>query len=204
MKSFKDYLTESKKVYEFRIKIAGDCPKDCATRIKGALSQYSVETCSAGKSTPIQETQRDFPELANVGLTHFNVTLKYPTTSAQVKSAIAEKCGITAGTIKVRTPLEELETELNYSNAEKSGESLLGKDYEASNNQKSFGEKQITSFLKELSKTKTQGTQYKGVNNDILAKSAPSEKSEGPAKTKAKAGGSPLSKVTNPDPRKGK
>ena len=204
MKSFKDYLTESKKVYEFKVKIAGDCPKDCAKRIKEALSQYSVESCSPGKNTPIQETHQDFPELSNVGLSHFNICLKYPTTSAQVRSAIAEKCGISMNSIRVRTPLEEEEIALNYANQTKTSEAVLGKDYEASNNQKVFGDKQITSFLKELSKTKTTGEQYKGVNDDILAKSAPTEKSEGPAKTKAKAGGSPLSKVTNPDPRKGK
>ena len=204
MKSFKDYLTESKKVYEFKVKIAGDCPKDVAKKMKEALSQYSVETCSAGKNTPIQETHQDFPELSNVGLSHFNISLKYPTTSAQVRSAIAEKCGISLSSIRVRTPLEEEEIALNYANQTKTGESVLGKDYEASNNQKIFGDKQISNFLKELSKVKTSGEQYKGVNDELLAKSAPSEKSEGPAKQNAKAGGSPLSKVQNPDPRKGK
>jgi dissimilatory sulfite reductase (desulfoviridin) alpha/beta subunit len=34
MKSFKDYLTESKKTYDFKVKIAGDCPKDCVKKIK--------------------------------------------------------------------------------------------------------------------------------------------------------------------------
>ena len=58
MKSFKEYLTESKRVYEFKVKIAGNCPKDCASQIKTALSQFHVESCSAGKSTPIQETQK--------------------------------------------------------------------------------------------------------------------------------------------------
>lgn len=204
MKSFKEYLTESKKVYEFKVKIAGDCPKDTASKIKGALSQYKVETCSAGKSTPIQETHQDFPDITNVGITQFNVCLEYPTNSTQVRSAIAEKCGISLNNIRVRTPLEEEEIALNYANQNKKGESVLGKDYEASNNQKMFGDKQISTFLKELSKTKTQGEQYKGVNDDILAKTAPSEKSEGPAKQNAKAGKSPLSKVKNPDPRKGK
>ena len=34
MKSFKEYLTESKKTYEFKVKIAGNIPKDFATNLK--------------------------------------------------------------------------------------------------------------------------------------------------------------------------
>ena len=71
MKSFTEYLTESKKVYEFKIKVAGECPKDCASQVKKALAQYKVEKCSAGKSTPIQETQEEFPGLE---ISHFKYT----------------------------------------------------------------------------------------------------------------------------------
>ena len=44
MKSFKEYLTESKKVYEFKVKIAGDIPKDFANNLKIALAQFNVES----------------------------------------------------------------------------------------------------------------------------------------------------------------
>ena len=57
-------------------------------------------------------------------------------------------------------------------------------------------------LLKELSKSKHQGTQYKGINDEILAKSSPSEKT---SKTiDAKVSKSLFNNIKNPDPRKGK
>ena len=62
MKSFKQYLLENKQTYDFKIKVAGDCPEKATESIKAALTQYGCESCSSGKRTPIQETQIDFPE----------------------------------------------------------------------------------------------------------------------------------------------
>jgi len=58
------------------------------------------------------------------------------------------------------------------------------------------------SLLKELSKNKTNGTQVKGTNDKILAKKSPSEKAV--KAEKVATAKSPLGKVLNPDPRKGK
>jgi len=178
MKSFTEYLTESKKVYEFKIKIAGDCPKDCVPKIKEALSTYKLESCSKGKGVPITEKQMDFPQLENVGVTIFDVTVCYPTTSLQVREAVANKLNIVPAKIRVRNIHEEAELARNHEYDEKSGESLLSKDYEANaEGQKLVGEKHAMGMLKELNKVGHQGlTQYKGVNDSILAKSVPTEK----------------------------
>jgi hypothetical protein len=178
MKSFTEYLTESKKVYEFKIKIAGDCPKDCVPKIKEALSTYKLESCSKGKGVPITEKQMDFPQLENVGVTIFDVTVCYPTTSLQVREAVANKLNIVPAKIRVRNMKEEEELALNHEHDDKTGESLLGKDYEAGTEAQSLvGEKRVKSMLSDLSKVSQQGlTQYKGVNDNILAKSVPTEK----------------------------
>lgn len=202
MKSFKEYLTESKKVFEFKVKVAGSCPKDCAKLIKGALSEFKVESCSSGKSTPIQETQVDFPAHKNVGVTVFDVAVCYPANSVQVRSLIAEATGLSADCIKVRTLGEEAETELNHAHDSLSGEALLGKDYEASNNQDLVGEKKTMSLLKDLNKVKHSGTVVDGTNDSLLASKVPTEKA---AKVSDKIGtASVLNKLANPDPRKGK
>lgn len=182
MKSFKEYLTESKKVYEFKVKVAGDCPKDCTKKIKEALAQYSVASCSGGKSTPIQESNVDFPELKNVGMTVFDVCTNYPATSVQVRNAVSTILKKTLSEIKVRNLAEELETEINNQYAEKSGETLLGKDYPTDGAQEAVGEKRVENFLKELSKTKHNMTQYEGVNDELLAKSEPKHVKETPGK----------------------
>ena len=176
MKSFKEYLTESKRVYEFKVKIAGNCPKDCASQIKTALSQFHVESCSAGKSTPIQETQKDFPSHKNVSVTLFDVCTTYPATSHQIRDKVAESLGIAHSAITVRNIHEAAEEEINHQHDTKSGKSVLQADYDASNNQKMVGTEHAMSLLKELSKTKKAGHQYTGANDALLAKSVPTKK----------------------------
>jgi len=176
MKSFKEYLLESKQTYDFKIKIAGDCPDDCVAKIKEALSSCKVESCSQGKRTPITEKQIDFPQLENVGVTVFEVTLGYPTTSVQVREAVSNKLNIVPANIRVRNDQEEEELALNHEHDEATGEALLEKDLEEVDGQKLVGQKHTMSLLKELGKNKTTGTQYKGTNDKLLAKKAPSEK----------------------------
>lgn len=184
MKSFKEYLIESKQPYEFKVKIAGDLPKDCTMLIKRALSKFQVENCSSGKSTPIQETQVDFPGHKNIGVTVFDVSTNYPATSAEVGALIAEHCSVTPSCVKVRNLKEQEEEELNNANAEATGESLLSKDeLEEVDGQKLVGDKHNMSLLKELHKNKAELTQYKGVNDKILAKKAPTGKAAKAEKT---------------------
>ncbi len=173
MKTFKEYLTESKKVYEFKVKLAGDYEK-AGDKIKMALSQYKVEKCSAGKRLPIAETHSDFPEIKNTNVTIFDVCTAYPTNSQTVRALIAEKCGCSLDCVKVRTPMEEAEEILNHQHDTKSGEALLVKEYETNTEgQKAVGEKRVMSLLKDLNKIKHGGEQYKGVNDQLLADKAP-------------------------------
>lgn len=177
MKSFKEYLTESKKVYEFKIKIAGDVGKDVAKKIKEALDCYKVESCSAGKRLPIAETHTDFPEIKNTSVTIFDVCLAYPTTSQVVRAALAERLKVSADLLRVRNLKEEEEIALNHAHDEKSGEALLNKDYETNvSAQDQVGDKHVMSLLKELNKIKHEGEQVTGTNDALLAKSSPKGK----------------------------
>ena len=202
MKSFKEYLIESKQTYDFKIKIAGECPEKCAETIKAALSKYDVFSVSKGTRTPIQETHFDFPEEKNIEVTTYEVCLNYPANSPEILNAVASVLNKTESVIRVRNAEEEAEILLNHANDEASGEALLEKpELEEINGQTLVGDKHTMSLLKELSKDKKTLEQYKGVNDKILAKKAPSEKT---AKVeKVASAKSPLGKVLNPDPRKG-
>jgi hypothetical protein len=203
MKSFKDYLTESKKVYEFKVKVAGECPKDMAGHIKNALAPFKVESCSAGKGTPIQETQEEFPSLKHVELTVFDVSTVYPATSLQVQSAIVECAKLPTLNVIVRTLAEQEEYNINHANDAKSGRALLGTDYEKSNNQDMVGEKHMMSFLKELHKTTHEGDVVTGTNDELLAKKAPVDKTSAGKVAKSGATSTIGSKKTKlPDPMK--
>lgn len=202
MKSFKEYLIESKQTYDFKIKIAGECPEKCAESIKAALSKYDIASVSKGTRTPIQETHFDFPEEKNIEVTTYEVCLNYPANSPEILSAVASVLNKTESTIRVRNPEEEAEILLNHANDEVSGEALLEKpELEEVDGQSQVGDKHVMSLLKELGKNKTTGEQVKGTNDKILAKKVPAEKTVS-AKTDKKAGAtSPVGtkKVTKPD-----
>jgi len=204
MKSFKDYLIENieEKKYSFKLKIAGDIPEHFEDTAKAALEKYKLSNFNKGKTTPIQAKLPDFPTLENQQVTVFDLELDYPTTSHVLTSYMAEQTGLDPCCIKVRSLKEEEEAELNVEHTDEKTGSLLNQDYQKENNQHLFGEKYVSTFLKELAKENkgTHQTQYKGVNEKILAKAAPKEK----ASTGEKVGAtkSPLSNVSNP--KKGK
>ena len=78
MSTFKDYLTESTKSYDYKIKIAGE-PKDIdKNALETALQKFDLASMSAGKSTPIMTLPLDFPRLSNESVTIFDVTTNYP------------------------------------------------------------------------------------------------------------------------------
>lgn len=182
MKSFKEYLTESKKIYEFKVKIAGSVPKDATTLIKSALSQFEVSSVSTGRTSPIQERQVDFPEHKNVSLTIFDVKTSYPATSAQVGSLVASGLKLLPADVKAFTLAEEAEHDINHQHDNATGKAVVGTDYEASNHQNLVGEEQKLSFLKSLASEKKTLEQYTGVNDEILAKGQPAHSSETPGK----------------------
>jgi hypothetical protein len=208
MKSFKDYLTESveEKKYAFKIKIAGDLPEHVEDTMKAALDKYKVSSFSKGKTTPIQPKLLDFPTLENTQMTIFDVELDYPATSQVLTAYMSEQTGLDPCCVRVRSLKEEDEVELNNEHMnDEEKDALLNQDYQKENNQNLVGDKKISNLLKELSKASkdSQPTQYKGVNEKILAKSAPKEKAV--PSLKAETSHSILKGQTGkPDPRKGK
>jgi len=172
MKSFKEYLTESKRVYEFKVKIVKELPKDCAKQLKEALSEYDPANVSAGKSAPISKHYHDFPDHKNVSMTIFDVTLNYPANTQQVKNAVASRLGIHESEIKVLTAYEDLETEINHQNDNKSGKHLIGTDYEATNHQGLVGDAHKLSFLKDIQSMSRGLEEVTGTNDQLFAKPA--------------------------------
>ena len=63
MSTFQQYLTESAKSYDYKIKVAGEIDKDFTTKMETALAKFEVAKLSAGKKTPIQKRPLDFPQL---------------------------------------------------------------------------------------------------------------------------------------------
>jgi hypothetical protein len=193
MKSFIDYLSESveEKKYAFKIKVAGDLPDNCEDCMETALQQYKVSRFTKGKSSPIQANLLDFPNVKNAAMTVFEAEVDYPATSTVIAELLANATGINRDSICVRTPLEEANWAIENENAnqeDKKKQSLLTQDYGKENNQGLMGDKQVSNFLKTLSKVKKESEQVKGVNDALLAKKLHKEKADtmpaaGPARS---------------------
>ena len=102
MKNFKDYLAESERTYNYRIKIVGDLPTGFLNELKGKLDQFDPEKIGAEKSTPIQAKPADFPAYENEKVTSFDVMLRYPAIEPQIKQ-IARLLGLDENKIIMQT-----------------------------------------------------------------------------------------------------
>jgi hypothetical protein len=171
MKSFKEYLVENKKIYKFKIKLVGDCPKDCAEKIKTALTEFGVASVGTAKTTPISTNHKDFPEHKNVAMSVFDACTHYPATSEQILNKVAQGLGMSLGSVKVLNEKEQEEVALNHANDELTGESIVGTDYEKADNQELVGDKRLT-FLKSL-KNEEKFKPVTGTNDELLAKTMP-------------------------------
>lgn len=156
MKTFREYLAESKKVYSFKVKVAGEIPEDFEKNLKERLEKHKVVTFEKLKTTPVQKTPLDFPELTNKEVTTYDVVLEYPVTSPEISTDIRDM-GLEESCYRVRGSEEPSEVEQLQMDNEPSGESVLNdSEYKTSDNVKHkdyFGDDFNKSFLKDLSKT---------------------------------------------------
>jgi uncharacterized protein (DUF433 family) len=205
MKSYKQYLAESKKTYEFKVKIAGEHPDNAVEQLKGSLSQFHCNTVSKGMTTPIQERHSEFPEHVNIGMTIYDVTTDYPATAMQIRDMVATGLGITHSHVVVRNMAEEMEHAINHQYDEISGEAIGGTMQEPSDHSNMINDTYKYNLLKELGKEKHQGTQITGINDQLLAKKAPSEKQPKVKSIKKSGTLSPVGTKQNkiPNPVKG-
>ena len=152
MKSFKDYLFESRKKYDFRIKIAGDFTTEQETTLKSALDKYAVSSWKKAGKTPIQELPLDFPQVKNCEVNIYEITLDYPTTQHELTEYIAGQCGVSKTHLAVRRPGEPSE-EYQHEEPKREGALLDDPNYKESPNAKFedyYGDKYNSGFVKEL------------------------------------------------------
>lgn len=105
MKSFSEYLTESKKTYDFKIGVAGDYASECKSGLENALGKYGLVKITDGKRVPISKRPLDFPQLDNIDVTYFEAEVTYPTTVQVLQEYLGKCCNIPQSNIIVRDPL---------------------------------------------------------------------------------------------------
>jgi len=162
MKSLKEYLTESKKTYSFKIKVAGPLPENFQETVKTKLSKFGCSKLEQVKSTPIQAAPLDFPEMSNVEITVFEAECSYPVTAPEIAEVIRTNVKISETCLRVRNSGDADEREIDDSaeNEKKSKKALLDdseyKEAVKVNTKEFFGDEFNTKFLKDLHKIAKQ------------------------------------------------
>jgi len=150
MKTFQTYIAELNTAYTFRVKIAGVEPTgDVLERIKNALDTYQVENISKPKRMPIQE-HREFPKLGPCECYVMEVTVKYPTNPTQIRQVIGARAMIDPTCLCVYTEDTAAQEDAVQERIDNQGAVLTEPDMKTEAAPE-YGEKLISSFLKELS-----------------------------------------------------
>ena len=193
MSTFTQYLAESTKSYDYKIKIVGASKDIDKNALETALKKFDLANMSAGKTTPIMTQPLDFPMLSNEQVTIFDVTTNYPTTSREMKEYLSDIMRIPATHIVVKKPGEpteqyqaDMQIKSEYRNKL---HDIEYSDMAKINPEDFHSTKANMSLLKELLKDRQENKDHPkggetGVQSHIEEKGTPS----------------PLSKASNPHP----
>ena len=196
MKSLKQYITESKEEYPFRLKFAVDITDDHLDALESCLDRYGVKSVSKATKTIMQKHPMDFGNLPAGEIQIIDIVLEYPTTPDTLKSYLHGKLGVPESHLVVRSPNhpEEVQNEIDQKAADSTAEkpeSLLDSDYEDSDGKHEFGTEYNNEMLDDLDK-KRKGRLFDMINFDKDPSSeiehAPDEFTKAPEGTKSPVG----------------
>ena len=156
MKSFKTYLTESHKTFEFRIRLACELPDDLLGKIKTVLEAYKLDSITKPKRLPIQENP-EFPNMGPVEIHLMDAVFHYPCNDEQVRILIAERAGINLACVKVtpkNSPYEATKEGKEQSNL--NGDLVLTKEEMTTEAAPKdlVGDARVPNLIKELEETR--------------------------------------------------
>lgn len=162
MKSFKHYLTESVKEYNYRLKFA-DLPEEFDFgKLETALEKFSLVSIAKPKKTPIQEHPADFQTLQNAEVHIIDATVAYPATSVELHNYLHTALGVAPSHLVVinKDHPEEIAREQQVDAEAEEYETALGNDYkdDGIKAKEYFGDEYNANLIKELTADKEEIT----------------------------------------------
>ena len=152
MKTFTQYLSESTKKYDFRVKVAGEFTTEQEASMKSLLNKYAVSGFKKTGTTPIQSLPLDFPQVKNCEVSIYEVVLDYPTTQQELTEYLTAELKVNKRNLVVRSPFEHTE-EYQHTEPKREGALLNDPDYKEAGSpqfEDYYGDKYNSGFVKEL------------------------------------------------------
>ena len=174
MKRLHQYLIESQKTYEFRMKTIVELNDEQLDKLETHLRKYEAYDIETPKRTIMQSAPSDFYNSGACEVYIIDFKTKLPVSPTILINELVSRLGITEGDIRIRdknAPAEEIDEKHREENKEGAEEPkkkkalLLDPDYKEVKNPKAddyHGEKHKTKFMRELEKArKPLATEYK-------------------------------------------
>ena len=160
MKTFSQYLTESEKTFDYRIKICGDVDAEFLKAFKEKLKKFDPVKISDPKTTPVQAKPADFPGMTNQRVTIIDGSFRYPATPPQIEQ-FAELCGITADHVCINDLhwAEGMDKEL-LGIEEENTAPILGKEYPADSAEQKKLKKEYTDGNQQVVRNSAEKAQW--------------------------------------------
>lgn len=158
MKSLKQYLTESEKSYDFRLRSVVEMTNEQLDKLETFLAKYNVESVKAPRKTIMQRAPRGFGAIGPSEVHMIDFTTKLPVSTNVLHEEISRKLGVGLGSIRVHSMLEEQEVWDDEFEAEDTeGKSVLAdadySDSEKVDHSENFGNEFVEKFIKDLPKS---------------------------------------------------
>ena len=155
MKTFKQYLTESKRDYTYRIKLINEIDNESVDRIERHLAKYEVKTVQAPKRLMLQSAPYDFPQARGHEVHVIEFTTERPASAYQIQEELKSLLGLGDAVMKVRSDMEPLEQQEQAATSEPKeiGSMLEDGDYSEAEKIRSedyYGDKYNSKFVQEL------------------------------------------------------
>jgi len=152
MKSLKQYLAESEKTYEFRLRSLNEISDEHMDRIENHMKKYNMESMGAPKKT-IMHKPRGFADVGAQEVYIYDFATKLPATPHALHEEIASICGCSMGSMIVHNMKEAEELwEVEEESDEEATSVLADADYseaEKINPEDHYGDKYNEKMVKD-------------------------------------------------------
>lgn len=157
MKSLKQYITESVKLYDYTIKVAGEVDKNFLDLFCHNLKEkFDAVDISKPSTTPIQKDPYGFPDLRNQSITIIKANFRYPATEPMIQQ-IAQLLGYNVNMVRaVQTNYNDsINSEANAYANEASHSPLLNhteleEQPDAKSANKAYGDSYLSSMKEQM------------------------------------------------------